>query len=80
MKRVKDDFDKRKAELNDYFDFLSKIDKDKPTLHYYEIGVSQTKDYTYAIDSELQKILRANGFLLEAISKIVSQQNEHTAQ
>ncbi len=64
MKRVKDDFDKRKSELNDYFEFLSKLDKDKPTLHYSEIGTTHTKNYTYAVDRELQKILIANGFLL----------------
>lgn len=60
MKRVKDDFDKRKAELDDYFDFLSKLDKDVPTLHYEEKKVS----YTYSVDAELLKILKANGFLL----------------
>ncbi|KAF0250241.1 MAG: hypothetical protein FD167_354 [bacterium] len=60
MKRVKDDFDKRKDELNKYFDFLSKLDKDKPTLHYSEKGVPDT----HSVDSELEKILKANGFLL----------------
>ncbi len=60
MKRFKDDFDKRKSELDEYFQFLSKLDKDKPTLHYSEKGIS----HTYSVDSELQKILKANGFLL----------------
>lgn len=60
MKRVKDDFNKRKAELNEYFDFLSLLDKDKPTLHYSELGV----DHKHTIDTELQKILKANSFLL----------------
>lgn len=60
MKRVKEDFDKRKAELDDYFDFLSKLDKDFPILHYTEKRVS----HTYSVDVELLKILKANGFLL----------------
>ena len=60
MKRVKDDFDKRKSELDDYFDFLSKLDKDVPTLHYSEKGTT----HTYSVDAELLKILKANGFLL----------------
>lgn len=64
MKRVKNDFDKRKTELNEYFNFLSKLDKEIPTLHYSEVGVNETKNYTYTVNNELQKILIANGFLL----------------
>ncbi len=60
MKRVKDDFKKRKSELDEYFRFLSKLDKDMPTLHYSEMGVG----YKYPVEAELQKILKANGFLL----------------
>jgi len=60
MKRVKDDFDKRKAELEEYFNFLAKLDKDNPSLQYSEKGVS----HKYTVNTELQKILKANGFLL----------------
>ncbi len=66
MKIVKEDFDKRKAEINKYFNFLSKFDRDvttsknAPKLRYREKGVYKN----HTIDSELQKILKANGFLL----------------
>lgn len=60
MKRVKDDFDKRKSELDEYFEFLSKLDKDNPILNYSEKGIL----YNYSVDTELLKILKANGFLL----------------
>lgn len=60
MKRVRDDFNKRKSELDEYFDFLSKLDKDNPQLHYSERGIA----HNYIVDDELLKILKANGFLL----------------
>lgn len=60
MKRVKEDFDKRKVEINKYFEFLSKLDKDKPILQFLEKGI----EYNHTVDSELKKILIANGFLL----------------
>jgi hypothetical protein len=60
MKRVKDDFDKRKSEINRYFKFLSNLDKDVPKLNYREKGVYKNQ----RIDAELLKILKANGFLL----------------
>lgn len=60
MKRVKDDFNKRKSEINRYFDFLEKLDKDRPRISFEEMGIH----YTSPIDAELLKILKANGFLL----------------
>jgi MAE_28990/MAE_18760-like HEPN len=60
MNRVQEDFCNRKLELDEYFNFLSKLDKDNPTLHFAEMGISQT----HPIDTELLKILKANGFLL----------------
>lgn len=60
MQRAKDDFDKRKSEIETYFDFLAKLDHDKVILHYEEKGVAKQ----HRIDDELGKILKANGFLL----------------
>lgn len=60
MKKTKEDFEKRKAEIEKYFDFLSKLDKDKPVLHYSEKG----KNKISKVNDELLKILKANGFLL----------------
>lgn len=60
MQRAKDDFDKRKLEIETFFDFLSKLDHDKTILHYEETGLSNQ----YVVDDELRKILKANGFLL----------------
>ena len=60
MQKAKDDFDKRKAEIEAYFDFLSKLDHDKVILHYEEKGVAQQ----HRMGDELGKILKANGFLL----------------
>ncbi len=66
MEIVKEDFDRRKAEINKYFNFLSKLDKDvttlkdAPKLRYREKGIYRN----HTIDPELQKILKANGFLL----------------
>lgn len=60
MQRAKSDFDKRKLEIELYFDFLSKLDHDKVVLHFEEKGVAMQ----HKIDDELRKILKANGFLL----------------
>ena len=60
MQQTKDDFNKRKVEIDLYFNFLSKLDHDKATLHYEELGVPKQ----YKFDDELEKILKANGFLL----------------
>lgn len=60
MKRLREDFNKRKTELDEYFYFLSLLDKDVPVLQYSEKEIS----YSYNVKSELIKILKANGFLL----------------
>ncbi|MGI8670473.1 MAG: MAE_28990/MAE_18760 family HEPN-like nuclease [Aridibacter sp.] len=60
MKKVKSDFDKRKAEINKYFEFLEKLHKDMPKISYSELGKTKTSK----VDLKLRKILRANGFLL----------------
>lgn len=60
MKMVKEDFNKRKTELNKYFDYLLMLDKDNPTLHFSD----QNGQFIHKIDAELVKILKANGFLL----------------
>jgi hypothetical protein len=60
MQKAKDDFDKRKSEIELYFNFLSKLDHDKVILHYEEVGVAKQ----HKLDNELSKILKANGFLL----------------
>lgn len=60
MQKAKDDFDKRKGEIEIYFGFLSKLDHDKPTLTFEERGLSES----HRIDEELKKILKANAFLL----------------
>lgn len=60
MKKAKSDFDKRKAEINKYFEFLEKLDKDMPKISYSELGITKTSK----IDLELIRILKANGFLL----------------
>jgi len=60
MQKAKEDFDKRKLEIECYFDFLSKLDHDKVVLNFEELGVAKQ----HKIDAELGKILKANGFLL----------------
>ena len=66
MRIVKEDFDKRKSEINKYFRFLSKLDTEKPKLTYKVKGAYNEKGVykNYTIDTELLKILKANGFLL----------------
>jgi hypothetical protein len=71
MEKAKEEFLNRKKEIEKYFDFLSKIEHDTPVLHYSLTGVSDIHE----IDKELQKILKANGFLLiynlvEAVTRI----------
>lgn len=60
MKKANQDFEKRKVELEKYFQFLSTLDMDNPILHFSEKG----KLGTYKVNDELLKILKANGFLL----------------
>ena len=60
MQKAKDDFDQRKAEIEAYFDFLSKLDHDKVILHFEEKGTAKQ----HRVSDELVKILKANGFLL----------------
>jgi len=60
MQKAKDDFEKRKSEIESYFDFLHKLDHDKVVLHYEEKGAAKT----HKVGDELIKILKANGFLL----------------
>ncbi len=71
MEKARDDFEKRKLEIEKYFTFLNNVDKDKPVLHYEILGLSEQ----YKIDGELLKIFKANGFLLiynlvESITRI----------
>lgn len=79
MQKARDDFNKRKAEIDKYFDFLTNVDKDKPVLHYENVGKAEE----YKIDDELLKILKANGFLLlynlvESITRIALTQYLYT--
>ena len=60
MTKTKEDFVKRKAEIEKYFQFLTMLDKDNPVLHFLDMGVSSTSK----IEDDLLKILKANGFLL----------------
>ncbi|MDB5257271.1 MAG: hypothetical protein JWM14_1966 [Chitinophagaceae bacterium] len=60
MRRTREDFIQRKKEVERYFDFLLKLDKDKPVLSFLDRDVPQK----FKIDSELFKIIKANGFLL----------------
>jgi hypothetical protein len=60
MKKTNQDFEKRKAEIEKYFQFLSILDLDNPVLHFSEKG----KKKTSKVSEELLKILKANGFLL----------------
>lgn len=60
MKIAREDFEKRKIEINQYFDFLSKLDNDKVSLSYEQMGIARG----HKLDDELKKILKANGFLL----------------
>lgn len=71
MNRAKEEFKKRKREIEKYFDFLSKLDNDLPQLNFSNMG----KALSYKVDEELLRILKANGFLLiynlvEAVTKI----------
>ena len=72
MEKAKEEFQNREIEINKYFDFLTKLDNDVPTLHYTTLGVNQA----HIIDSNLLKILKANGFLLiynlvESVTRIL---------
>jgi len=71
MKRAKEEFENRKIEIEKYFEFLSKLDNDNPTLHYSITG----SEKLFVVDDELLKVLKANGFLLiynlvEAVTRI----------
>lgn len=52
------EFDSRKEEIEDYFDFLRKIEEDFRVLSDYQ------STSTFIIDDELLKVLKANGFLI----------------
>ncbi len=54
----KQEFDSRKIEIEQYFEFLQKIENDYRILSNYQ----QTSNFS--IDDELLKVLKANGFLI----------------
>lgn len=71
MKKAKEEFEKRRLEIEEYFTFLKKLDYDSPKLIYSKLGTPET----YKVNDELVKILKANGFLLiynlvEAVTRI----------
>ncbi|MBI3258705.1 MAG: hypothetical protein HYZ54_04400 [Ignavibacteriae bacterium] len=61
MNTTKIEFTKRKAEIDKYFKLLSSLDIGNCTLSCKKIDGSEIKQ---SIDTELTKILKANGFLL----------------
>lgn len=61
MYETKEEFNKRVVEINIYFNLLTTIDKGSCHIHCNSIDGSVINE---SIDSELIKILKANGFLL----------------
>lgn len=64
MQEVLDDFNAKIVEVNTYFDFLVKINNDTPIITYEEIIEGNIIKRDISVNAELQKILKANGFLL----------------
>jgi len=60
MTETRDDFNKRKAEIEKYFSLLEILDKDELKISYKE----RRRVKNYSVDDELLKILKANGYLL----------------
>ena len=54
----KQEFDSRKEEIEQYFDFLQKVESDCRVLSNYQ------RTTAFSIDDELLKVLKANGFLI----------------
>lgn len=65
MQETRDDFAKRKSEIDVYFNFLEKINTDNAFLQYKEWNRDNSFiDKQEFINPEILKILKANGFLL----------------
>lgn len=61
MNNTKTEFEKRIVEINKYFQFLIILDKGECSVHCLSID---QKHISENVDSELIKILKANGFIL----------------
>lgn len=61
MTNTKTEFDKRAIEIDKYFQFLEGIDKGVSHIECLEMSGVKT---VFPIDSDLLKILKANGFIL----------------
>lgn len=61
MNNTKNEFDKRKGEIDLYFDFLEKLNHDFCIIEYSQDGVNPNNS---KVDPELFKILKANAFIL----------------
>jgi len=63
MNSVKEDFEKRKREIEEYFDFLLLLDDiENSTISYHSTRQNISKQTR--LSNELQKIIIANSFLL----------------
>ncbi|UOQ74094.1 MAE_28990/MAE_18760 family HEPN-like nuclease [Hymenobacter cellulosilyticus] len=60
MKETKDDFNKRKSEIEKYFSLLEILDEDNININYE----NKSGIHKIEIDTETIKILKANGYLL----------------
>lgn len=60
MTETREDFDKRKAEIEKYFSLLEILEKDEIKISYKE----KSRIKKQVVDNELLKILKANGYLL----------------
>ena len=60
MKETREDFNKRRSEIDKYFSLLEVIDESNIHLRYED----KTGEKSVSIDMEMRKILKANGYLL----------------
>jgi len=63
MDNTKDNFNIRKNEINEYFSFLTKIDKDDTKLKYKQ-NFSDNSFIEESISANLQRVFIANSFLI----------------
>lgn len=65
MITAKSDFEKRKDEINEYFDFVEIIYSEEKDVNIkYKKRTSHVRRQQYIVSDKLQKVLIANGFLL----------------
>jgi hypothetical protein len=59
------DFEKRKLEINEYFEFVGIVNSEAKQVDIkYKREISHTRRQKYEVSDSLQKVLIANGFLL----------------